>query len=119
VATGALQKLEKTLLLTVLDEAWLDHLAAMDHLRQGIRWRGYAQRDPKQEYKREAFELFATMLEDVKREAVSLLAKVRVPNSGPMENQGTSSVARMPEKAERNAPCPCGSGKKYKQCHGS
>jgi preprotein translocase subunit SecA len=145
--------LEKAITLQVLDSHWKDHLASMDHLRQGIGLRGYAQKDPKQEYKRESFEMFTSMLERIKHEITTLLARVQLReenevaemeanmqrqqqqqamefnhpdvNAGspePMaadeeENRNTPFV-RQEKKVGRNEPCPCGSGKKYKQCHG-
>ena len=148
---------EKSVMLQVLDNSWKEHLAAMDSLRQGIHFRGYAQKDPKQEYKREAFEMFAGLLDQIKYEVISIIAKVKVTkqeevdaideqrqapqemhfehadaNSGLAEaekNQQPSQKEAKAEEAEkpfvreyrkvgRNEPCPCGSGKKYKQCHG-
>ncbi len=143
---------EKAVMLQVLDSQWKDHLAAMDYLRQGIHLRGYAQKDPKQEYKREAFEMFSQMLDRVKREVVSLLARVQVRaeqdvealeqqrrTQTPMQFEHAEAGSAMgagnePPPAEdeeshkpftreerkigRNESCPCGSGKKYKQCHG-
>jgi preprotein translocase subunit SecA len=143
---------EKAVMLQVLDSQWKDHLAAMDYLRQGIHLRGYAQKNPKQEYKREAFEMFSQMLERVKREVVSLLARVQVRAEQDVEAleqqrrtqtpmqfehaEAGSAIAagdepppvgdeephkpftRDERKVGRNEPCPCGSGKKYKQCHG-
>ncbi len=143
---------EKAVMLQVLDSQWKDHLAAMDYLRQGIHLRGYAQKNPKQEYKREAFEMFSQMLERVKREVVSLLARVQVRAEQDVEAleqqrrtqtpmqfehaEAASAIAagdepppagdeeshkpftRDERKVGRNEPCPCGSGKKYKQCHG-
>ena len=145
-----LRHFEKAVMLKVLDEQWKEHLGIMDHLRQGIHLRGYAQKNPKQEYKREAFELFAQMLERMKREVVEILSKVQVraeEDVAAVEEQRRSNapvsyrhdeaqVATAPEgpevgeqsehqpfvrdgrKVGRNEPCPCGSGKKYKQCHG-
>jgi preprotein translocase subunit SecA len=143
-----MRAIEKHFLLRVLDNQWRDHLANMDYLRQGIHLRGYAQKQPKQEYKREAFELFTQMLDRVKQETVAILARVRVQSedevakieqqqqaqlrqqSGALEfqhpdtgNYGVDEeaaevrAAKMP-KVGRNDPCPCGSGKKFKQCHG-
>lgn len=141
---------EKAIMLKVLDEQWKDHLATMDHLRQGIHLRGYAQKNPKQEYKREAFELFSQMLERVKLEVVEFLSKVQIRAEEDVEaveaqrrrtapvsyrhDEAESAVgAQLPAEADkaeqqpfvregrkvgRNEPCPCGSGKKYKQCHG-
>jgi preprotein translocase subunit SecA len=147
-----LRHFEKAVMLKVLDEQWKDHLATMDHLRQGIHLRGYAQQNPKQEYKREAFELFSAMLERVKREVVEVVCKVQVRaeedveaveqqrrSTAPMSfrhDEAQSATAGGPAEAEegeaeqqqpfvregrkigRNEPCPCGSGKKYKNCHG-
>lgn len=144
--------LEKHIMLNVLDQNWKEHLARMDYLRQGIHLRGYAQKQPKQEYKKEAFELFSEMLEKVKREVVTLLARVRIRSEeeiAEMEAQeraaaeaqarqmqfqhasaggyGADEEAAQAQAAAggdafanvgRNDPCPCGSGKKYKHCHG-
>ena len=145
-------EIEKQVMLQVLDNAWKDHLATMDHLRQGINLRSYAQKNPKQEYKREAFELFQSLLMTVKRETVNLMARVEPisrEQMEEMENQRREELARQkmqlrhdelstlgqPEEPQaqaprtqvvregrkigRNDPCPCGSGKKYKSCHGS
>ncbi|MDR3386980.1 MAG: preprotein translocase subunit SecA [Rudaea sp.] len=147
---------EKFFLLQVLDQHWKEHLAGMDYLRQGIYLRGYAQKQPKQEFQREAFELFQAMLEKVKAEVVQRLARIRIQNEAevaaleeqqrrdaerralefqhaetaglPVAAGGISDAAVQPElqaqvvrdqpKIGRNDPCPCGSGKKYKQCHG-
>ncbi|MDX8384337.1 MAG: SEC-C metal-binding domain-containing protein, partial [Ghiorsea sp.] len=134
-STGAEQMrgFEKWLLLQILDHHWKDHLLAMDHLRQSVGLRGYAQKNPIQEYKHESFELFSGMLDRIRRETVVALHKVEVqeppqPEPEP-ENIKYNVVERKPvEKQEtykrrqakigRNDPCPCGSGKKYKQCHG-
>jgi len=144
-----LRHFEKSVMLQHLDSHWKEHLAAMDHLRQGIGLRSYAQKNPKQEYKREAFELFAEMLENIKFDVVSLLSKVQVRDAddvdaveeqrrreaashgvqykheqgSAMPQQEEDPAAHTPFKREgvkvgRNEPCPCGSGKKYKQCHG-
>jgi preprotein translocase subunit SecA len=144
--------LEKAITLQVLDSQWKDHLASMDHLRQGIGLRGYAQKDPKQEYKREAFEMFTSMLDRIKHEITTLLARVQLREENelaemeanmqqqqqamefnhPDVNTSTSPepvaaeeiknsnvpYVRQQRKVGRNEPCPCGSGKKYKQCHG-
>jgi preprotein translocase subunit SecA len=147
VGPDVLRHFEKAIMLQTLDQHWKDHLAAMDHLRQGIGLRGYAQKNPKQEYKRESFELFSDMLETLKVEVVGILAKVQVraeeeveaveqrrrqqAENAPRQYQhadaehvggeapkGTSVTVRNEEKVGRNDPCPCGSGKKYKQCHG-
>ena len=151
VGEETMRRFEKQVLLQVLDHQWKEHLAAMDYLRQGIHLRGYAQKNPKQEYKREAFELFTNMLDQIKRESVRVLTAVQVPSKEEIEAQEearrqqaveqlakaqathdeTIAVAEssdqemsdrpMPavsHKVGRNEPCPCGSGKKYKQCHG-
>jgi len=137
---------ERIVMLQSLDTHWREHLAALDHLRQGIHLRGYAQKNPKQEYKREAFELFANMLESIKRDVTQTLMNVQIRSSEEVEaveaphapenvqyhhadyeealastgqEQGEHKpFVRSGEKVGRNDPCPCGSGKKYKQCHG-
>jgi len=147
--TGAdvMRHFEKAVMLQVLDSQWKDHLAAMDHLRQGIHLRGYAQKNPKEEYKREAFQLFSDMLDRIKHEVISLITRVQIreeqdievleaqrqtPSSvryehpsttgsdtdAETESTDTQTMTRQGPKVGRNAPCPCGSGKKYKQCHG-
>ncbi|MEO6023817.1 MAG: preprotein translocase subunit SecA [Burkholderiales bacterium] len=142
---------ERGVMLQTLDNHWREHLASLDHLRQGIHLRGYAQKNPKQEYKREAFELFAGLLDVVKREVTQKLMLVRVQTEQEVE-AAAETVEHVPEpknvqyhhadyeealetaqanddtavqpfvrqgqKIGRNDPCPCGSGKKYKQCHG-
>jgi preprotein translocase subunit SecA len=144
VGEDVLRHFEKAIMLQSLDQHWKEHLAAMDHLRQGIHLRGYAQKNPKQEYKRESFELFTNMLEALKSEVTKVLCRVQVraeedvetveeqrrqADSAPKEYQHEStnqladeekpkSVIRDGAKVGRNEPCPCGSGKKYKQCHG-
>ncbi len=137
---------ERIIMLQSLDQHWREHLAALDHLRQGIHLRGYAQKNPKQEYKREAFELFALMLEAVKRDVTQILMNVQIRNEADVDvaeaphapenvqyhhadyeealaSGNTAEAEHKPfvrsgEKVGRNDPCPCGSGKKYKQCHG-
>ena len=140
---------ERIVMLQSLDQHWREHLAALDHLRQGIHLRGYAQKNPKQEYKREAFELFSMMLDAVKREVTQVLMTVQVRSEEDVEAVEAShtpenvqyhhadydgALAQSPDdqpggeehrpfvregqKVGRNDPCPCGSGKKYKQCHG-
>ncbi|WP_330947440.1 preprotein translocase subunit SecA [Thermomonas sp. LB-4] len=153
VGAETMRMLEKHVMLNVLDQSWKEHLARMDYLRQGIHLRGYAQKQPKQEYKKEAFELFSELLEKVKHEVVTLLARVRIrteeevaaaeaqeraraeavarqmqfqhPGSGGMgadEEAAQVQAARAQQAAfadiGRNDPCPCGSGKKFKHCHG-
>ncbi|MFS1538948.1 MAG: preprotein translocase subunit SecA [Candidatus Phlomobacter fragariae] len=148
VGSEMMHNFEKSIMLQTLDTLWKEHLAAMDYLRQGIHLRGYAQRDPKQEYKRESFGMFANMLETLKYEVISTLSKVevRLPEevaildqqrreeaerlmkkqhlSHEIENEALMSkteaqMASQGHKIGRNEPCPCGSGKKYKYCHGS
>ncbi|MFI8607310.1 preprotein translocase subunit SecA [Pseudomonas sp. AOB-7] len=151
----ALRTFEKQILLRVLDDLWKDHLSTMDHLRHGIHLRGYAQKNPKQEYKRESFALFQDLLESIKRDTIRVLCHVQVRREDPAEEEarlrreaealaermqfqhaeasalaqpqalgeeGDVAVAAAPVRAEpkvgRNEPCPCGSGKKYKHCHG-
>ncbi len=143
---------EKAVMLQVLDAHWKEHLAAMDHLRQGIHLRGYAQKNPKQEYKREAFQMFSQMLEEIKRNVIGIVSRVQVraeedveaverqrrraapveyshaEAGSSLEDQGQSAappgptvkspVTRQHPKIGRNSLCPCGSGRKYKQCHG-
>ncbi|HSW13714.1 MAG TPA: preprotein translocase subunit SecA [Solimonas sp.] len=167
VGTGVLEHFEKAIMLQVLDNLWREHLAAVDYLRQGINLRSYAQKDPKQEYKREAFGMFNDMLSRFKHETISTLARVRIQTEAEVqaiEEQRrqqaerelqfqhaaapdvAGTVADVPQelsagaprrleaveppparpatvvrefpKVGRNDPCPCGSGKKYKQCHG-
>jgi preprotein translocase subunit SecA len=166
-----MRHVEKDIMLRMLDQHWREHLAAMDYLRQGIHLRGYAQKDYRYEYKREAFEMFAALLDRVKFETVSMLSKVSIrtqeeidreeeerrerlmralqaqhaemasalapaeqsPQPGnqdaqraaaaggysqaPGDAQGT--LVRSDRKVGRNEPCPCGSGKKFKHCHGA
>ena len=150
VGKEVLRNFEKAVMLQTLDGLWKEHLAAMDHLRQGIHLRGYAQKNPKQEYKRESFDLFTQMLETLKRDVVSILSRVQVQERdveameeqqrqqaeaaprtythAAAENQladeeaageeGHTTFVRDEQKIGRNDPCPCGSGKKYKHCHG-
>lgn len=156
VGVQVLRHFEKSVMLQVLDNSWKEHLAAMDQLRQGIHFRGYAQKDPKQEYKRESFQMFTSLLTHIKEEVVGILAKVQVAREedvqaideqrqAPLEmhyehaeahsifeeepavqadqSDSESESAEQPfvrlgNKVGRNDPCPCGSGKKYKQCHG-
>jgi preprotein translocase subunit SecA len=138
---------ERVIMLQSLDVHWREHLSALDHLRQGIHLRGYAQKNPKQEYKREAFELFSMMLDAIKREVTQVLMTVQVRNEADVESVEAAPApenvqyhhadydealgqpgqptdgehkpfVRGEQKVGRNDPCPCGSGKKYKQCHG-
>ena len=159
VGSELMRNVEKQVMLRQLDLHWKEHLAGMDHLRQGIGLRSYAQKNPKQEYKREAFEMFGAMLEQVKHDTVSILTRIRVqgeedlddsaerrraaeamryqhaqasalggqaPQGQGQAGQGQQAAPPPPpepfkresRKVGRNEPCPCGSGKKYKQCHG-
>lgn len=151
VGAQVIRNFEKSVMLQTLDTLWKEHLAAMDHLRQGIHLRGYAQKNPKQEYKRESFELFEELLDTLKFDVVSILSKVQVQKpeevdrmqeqrraqaeaaarlaqanhatSGAMSDEndvatGSQTVVNEEKKVGRNDPCPCGSGKKFKQCHG-
>jgi preprotein translocase subunit SecA len=159
-------QLERSVMLQSIDQHWREHLAALDYLRQGIHLRGYAQKQPKQEYKREAFELFGAMLDSIKREVTRYLMAVRVRSEeevaeaerraeeaaraiknvqyqhadfqggmggeaepvpsgeamvaavGATANATVEPFVRSTQKVGRNDPCPCGSGKKFKQCHG-
>jgi preprotein translocase subunit SecA len=161
-----MRELEKGIMLRQLDSHWKEHIAALDYLRQGIHLRGYAQRNPKQEYKREAFEMFSAMLDRVKQETIGILSKIQIrrpedvaavepaapdpstlrfqhaeapslvapqpqeapppgfgqpPSGKPLpvpEPEPVQTYVREQPKVGRNDPCPCGSGKKYKQCHG-
>ncbi|CUT17137.1 MULTISPECIES: preprotein translocase subunit SecA [Candidatus Ichthyocystis] len=108
--------IERSVLLQSLDTNWKDLLSALDHLRQGIHLRGYAAKNPRQEYKREAFVLFDQMLQNVRRDVVNLLMKVSIVScEQPLQNDHQFPV----EKFSRNQLCPCGSGRKYKHCHGA
>jgi preprotein translocase subunit SecA len=150
IGAEVMRQFEKEVMLNVLDSQWKEHLAAMDHLRQGIHLRGYAAKNPKQEYKREAFELFSEMLERIKHDVISILSRVQIQSEQDIEmlerqrraqtdmefvhpqmdvvdsdtagaeaeTQTHAPVVREQPKVGRNAPCPCGSGKKYKHCHG-
>jgi preprotein translocase subunit SecA len=168
VGAPDLRRIERTLMLQMIDSHWREHLAAMDYMRQGIFLRSYAQKNPKQEYKREAFELFSSMLERIKFDTVTLLARMQVRSEAEIEaeeqerqerlarlmqfqhaapppvaldqdpavaaaaplsaqpggdqggaqDESAPPFQRVERKVGRNEPCPCGSGKKYKQCHG-
>jgi preprotein translocase subunit SecA len=166
VSPEIMRQFEKVVMLGQLDTHWKEHLAAMDYLRQGIHLRGYAQKNPKQEYKREAFEMFGTMLDEIKHSVISIVSRAQLRSEQDVEavEEQRSSAARMqfrhaeaqsaisnssagplanasgnlagavrpdPQNSEpitpfvrtekkvgRNEPCPCGSGKKYKRCHG-
>ncbi|WP_092401115.1 preprotein translocase subunit SecA [Candidatus Ichthyocystis sparus] len=108
--------IERSVLLQCLDTHWRELLSALDHLRQGIHLRGYAAKNPRQEYKREAFMLFDQMLQNVRHDVVSLLMKISVV---PAEEVPHTKNQNVLDRVSRNQPCPCGSGKKYKHCHGS
>ncbi|MEE2987299.1 MAG: preprotein translocase subunit SecA [Nitrospinota bacterium] len=136
---GMMRHLERMIMLQVVDGLWKDHLLGMDHLKEGIGLRGYAQKNPLNEYKREGFEMFSSMMGRIKEEIVEYLFKVRVDKEAEVEmekserkrqkvvehrGQGREeskpvTVKRAEKKVGRNDPCPCGSGKKYKKCHGS
>ena len=161
--SDVMRQFEKALMLSILDQQWKEHLASMDYLRRGINLRSFAQKKPQQEFKREGFEMFTTMLESMRYETMKALARVRIRDENDVEAvdqqrrreapmkfqhdqaesavaggapggggaapggaaQGSAAAAEKPEtfvregrKVGRNEPCPCGSGKKYKQCHG-
>ena len=147
-----MRKIEKQVMLQILDQLWKDHLATMDQLRQGIHLRAYAQKNPKQEYKRESFELFQTLLNNLKFEVIKFLSHVQIqrpdeaerieqqrrdeaareqlafehsdasalrePAASAEQDPSAAPFVREERKVGRNEPCPCGSGKKYKSCHG-
>ena len=149
VGDELMRHFEKTIMLQTLDGQWKEHLAQMDYLRQGINLRGYAQKDPKQEFKREAFQMFTVMLDTIKHDVISYISRVKVRDpedvaaveeqrrqSTEVEYQheqaesltsdadepvpsGAEPYTRDGRKVGRNEPCPCGSGKKFKQCHGA
>ena len=155
ISPETMRQLEKHIMLSVVDNAWKEHLSSMDYMRQGIYLRGYAQQDPKQAFKRESFDLFSQMLARIKVEVTQMLARIRIrsedevaameaeqqrmaermqsqmqasgggaPTGGalgletPVQPIATSEPAVSGPKVGRNDPCPCGSGKKYKHCHG-
>jgi preprotein translocase subunit SecA len=146
VGAEIMHQYERIVMLGSLDQHWREHLAALDHLRQGIHLRGYAQKNPKQEYKREAFELFAAMLDAIKRDVTQNLLNVQIRSESDVEaveaqpapgnvqyhhadydealgqdagaGDEHTPFVRAGQKVGRNDPCPCGSGKKYKNCHG-
>ena len=162
IGSELMRNVEKQVMLRQLDQHWKEHLAGMDHLRQGIGLRSYAQKNPKQEYKREAFEMFGAMLDQIKHDTISILSRIRIqteqelddtaerrrvaeamryqhaeasalagaqapaqPPAGapqgaapPPQAEPVATFVREGRKVGRNEPCPCGSGKKFKQCHG-
>jgi len=162
IGEDGMRRVEKSLMLRILDEQWKEHLASMDYLRQGIGLRGYAQKNPKQEYKREAYAMFTELLDEVKYTVSTAIARLRIPTEEEMReleeqqralaeeqrknmnftheesgghgdeeaerqqaaeaakpvNRQQQTVVRQGKKVGRNDACPCGSGKKYKQCHG-
>ena len=151
IGAELMRGVEKQIMLRQLDHHWKEHLAGMDHLRQGIGLRSYAQKNPKQEYKREAFEMFGVMLEQVKHDTISILSRIRIQGEEDLDEMAkrresaeamkfqhaaasalgrpaadgeaapaapATPFVRDTRKVGRNEPCPCGSGKKYKQCHG-
>jgi len=126
----------KVIMLQIIDTQWKDHLLSIDHLKEGIGLRGYGQKDPKQEYKKEAYQLFMDMIIRIREEVVGKIFWVQIARDEDVErmeeeqqrrkqrlifNQGGEGMAPQPAKSKkvgRNEPCPCGSGKKFKQCHG-
>ena len=150
VGSNLMRMVEKEIMLKQLDLHWKEHLAAMDYLRQGIGLRGYAQKNPKQEYKREAFIMFGEMLDQVKHDTISMLSRIRIQSEqdiarmeeqrraeqsmefnhpenidsinsdkqDSLDKKGSLPFVRKDKKIGRNDPCPCNSGKKFKQCHG-
>ena len=147
VGADTIRGFEKQVMLQVIDSRWKEHLATMDMLRQGIHLRGYAQKNPKQEYKRESFDLFQHLLFSIKEDVIRILSNVQVRSpaeveeeertkreqaqaamqyrheqalaqTGAQQQAQAASTGVPPSKVGRNEPCPCGSGKKYKQCHG-
>jgi preprotein translocase subunit SecA len=137
VNTDFMRHVEKVIMLQVLDALWKDHLLGMDHLKEGIGLRGYAQKNPLTEYKKEGFDLFSNMMARIKEESTEYLFKVQVNNEVEMadefvskpqnvvEHRGNTNTLEKPvtirrdeDKVGRNDPCPCGSSKKYKKCHG-
>ncbi|MCZ6560967.1 MAG: preprotein translocase subunit SecA [Gammaproteobacteria bacterium] len=149
IGEPVMRHFEKAVMLQQLDSQWREHLAALDYLRQGIHLRGYAQKNPEQEYKREAFDMFTSMLDSIKHDSISILSRVQIRSeedvaavesqrsdtsgmkfehaqaSSPAAPAAPANAAepavpfvREQPKVGRNEPCPCGSGKKYKQCHG-
>ena len=144
--SDTMRHFEKAVYLNILDQLWKEHLLGMDHLRQGIGLRGYAQKQPIQEYKKEAFEMFTTLLDRIKGEVVKIIARVKIKQEEDVqameqhkqqkveyqhdaahsptqptpqkEPAQVETFVREGKKVGRNEPCPCGSGKKYKQCHG-
>ena len=150
IGTAELRRFEKYVLLQVLDNHWKEHLAAMDYLRQSIHLRGYAAKNPKQEYKRESFEMFGELLVKIKQEVVSIVSRVQIRTQEELDaleraqrdtqkdvhyqhadahgihgdeettsdEESNQPFTRTDKKLGRNDPCHCGSGKKFKQCHG-
>jgi preprotein translocase subunit SecA len=121
-----LRQVERSVMLSVIDNKWREHLSDMDYLRAGIGLRAMGQRDPLSEYQREAYDMFTEMVESVKRDAVRYLFRVELakPKTEPqrVEAAPTGPAAAkqaVSDKVGRNDPCPCGSGKKYKRCHGA
>lgn len=137
IGSEIMRELERVVLLRVVDEKWMDHIDTIDQLRHGIGLRGYAQRDPIIEYKFEAFEMFDEMIRNIKRDTLKLLLNVQLAPDGKVERKqvatpqqeihgentrqggnGAKVTIKKGEKVGRNDPCPCGSGKKYKNCCG-
>lgn len=140
IGADTMQQFEHAVMLQYLDQYWREHLSALDHLRQGIHLRGYAQKNPKQEYKREAFELFGDLLDRIKRDVVRVMMTVQIQSAEDVaameavaqempemeyihaantdDNEEPAQKRARKPSVGRNSPCPCGSGKKYKHCHG-
>jgi preprotein translocase subunit SecA len=132
VGKDTIRHFEKTVMLQSIDHHWREHLSSLDHLRQGIHLRSYAQKNPKQEYKKEAFELFGYLLDTVKTEVTRITMVVKIKNEAEVneiDEKNKNEIKKTSRKKEdatntfpkvgRNDPCPCGSNKKYKQCHGT
>ena len=132
VGKDIIRHFEKTVMLQSIDHHWREHLSSLDHLRQGIHLRSYAQKNPKQEYKKEAFELFGYLLDTVKTEVTRITMVVKIKNEdevNEIDEKNKDEVKKSSRKKDdaenalpkvgRNDPCPCGSNKKYKQCHGT
>ena len=118
IGSEIFREAEKSILLQVLDQCWKDHLLYLDQLRQSIGLRAYGQKDPLNEYKKEAFELFEIMLTNISFTVTSILSKVEIERNNPSNNTKSKEVEENIKKIPRNAKCPCGSGKKFKHCCG-
>ena len=131
IGTETMREFEKVVVLRAVDSKWMDHIDAMDQLRQGIHLRAYGGTDPLREYQFEGFEMFKEMIENIQEEVTKYIMKAHVENNlerqevaeGPSGNPAAAAKTRRSARSARrtrgrNDPCPCGSGKKYKQCHG-